>query len=122
VNATTFRALREVTRRESLSLRVRGACMAPAFEDGGTVRVRARRFYFPGDVLVFRTNAGDLAAHRMLGWRRAALVTKGDDCEVHDAPVTRQEILGAVDVPVRVIDRLRALASFAKIALRRLAR
>jgi hypothetical protein len=58
----------------------------------------------------------------MLGWRRAALVTKGDDCEVHDAPVTRQEILGAVDVPVRVIDRLRALASFAKIALRRLAR
>jgi hypothetical protein len=71
---------------------------------------------------VFRTNAGDLAAHRMLGWRRAALVTKGDGCAIHDAPVEPQAILGAVDLPVRVRDRILALRHFAGIAVRRMLR
>ena len=105
-----------------LSLRIRGLCMTPALDDGSEVLVRARRFYFPGDVLVFRTNAGDLAAHRMLGWRRAALVTKGDGCEIHDAPVTRHAILGAVELPVAVRDRIRAILEYARIVLRRLVR
>lgn len=96
--------------------------MTPAFGDGETVPVRERRVYFPGDILVFRTRAGDFAAHRMLGWRRAAVVTKGDRCEVHDPPVARNAIIGAVDVPVRVRDRVQALAQFGRIVLRRLAR
>jgi hypothetical protein len=122
MNSSTFQALRDVSRGAPLSLRIRGGCMVPALEDGAAVMVRARRFYFPGDVLVFRTNAGDLAAHRMLGWRRAALVTKGDGCEIHDAPVTSQAILGAVELPVRVRDRVRALRHFAGIAVRRILR
>lgn len=96
--------------------------MAPAIDDGAAVIVRARWFYFPGDVLVFRTNAGDLAAHRMLGWRRAALVTKGDGCEIHDAPVASHAILGAVDVPVPLRERVRAVLHLARIVLRRLLR
>lgn len=122
MNTPTFQVLREISRENALSLRIRGACMTPLLDDGTTVSVRARRFYLPGDVLVFRTNAGDLAAHRMLGWRRAAIVTKGDGCEIHDAPVNRQAILGAVDVPVRVRDRVSAMLQFGGIVLRRLAR
>jgi Peptidase S24-like len=122
MNAPLFQAIREMTREHTLSLRIRGACMTPTLDDGTTVAVRARRFYFPGDVLVFRTNAGELAAHRMLGWRRAAVVTKGDGCEIHDAPVASHSIIGAVDVPVRVRDRAKALLQFGGIVLRRLAR
>jgi hypothetical protein len=122
MNLSTFEALREVSRGAAMPLRIRGGCMAPAFDDGATVTVQARRFYFPGDVLVFRTNAGDLAAHRMLGWRRAALVTKGDGCEIHDAPVASHAILGAVDIPVRMGDRVRALGHFAGIVVRRMLR
>jgi hypothetical protein len=122
MNSSTFQALRDFSRGAPLSLRIRGGCMVPALEDGAAVMVRARRFYFPGDVLVFRTNAGDLAAHRMLGWRRSALVTKGDGCEIHDAPVASQAILGAVELPVRVRDRIRALRHFAGIAVRRILR
>ena len=96
--------------------------MTPALADGATVTVRQRRVYLPGDVLVFRTRAGDFAAHRMLGWRRSALVTKGDHCEIHDAPVARNAIIGAVDVRIKVSDRVKALASYARIVLRRLAR
>jgi len=121
MNTPLFQALREMS-ADSISFRIRGACMTPVLDDGTTVSVRARRFYLPGDVLVFRTNAGDLAAHRMLGWRRAALVTKGDTCEVHDPPVSRQAILGAADVPVRLRDRVSALLQFGGIVLRRLAR
>ena len=119
MNLSTFEALRDVSRGAAVPLRIRGACMVPALDDGSAVMVRARRFYWPGDVLVFRTKAGDLTAHRMLGWRRAALVTKGDGCEVHDAPVTPQSILGAVDLPVRVRDRVRALRHFANLVVRR---
>jgi hypothetical protein len=119
MNVSTFQALRELG---AVPLRIRGGCMVPALDDGAAVMVRARRFYFPGDVLVFRTSAGDLAAHRMLGWRRAALVTKGDGCEIHDAPVAWHSILGAVELPVRLRDRVRALGHFAGIAVRRLLR
>ncbi|MFL6246629.1 MAG: S24/S26 family peptidase [Thermoanaerobaculia bacterium] len=106
----------------SLPFRIRGACMAPAVADGETVTVHARRFYFPGDIVVFRTRAGDLAAHRMLGWRRAAIVTKGDGCEVHDPPVPHDAILGAVDVRVKARDRVKAVLQLGRIVLRRLAR
>ncbi len=122
MNASAFEVLRELCRGGVVPLRIRGLCMTPALEDSATVIVRARRFYFPGDVLVFRTGAGDLAAHRMLGWRRAALVTKGDGCEIHDAPVASHAILGAVDLPVRLRDRVRAVLHFGKIVLRRLLR
>jgi hypothetical protein len=122
MNSSTFQALRDFTHDAPLSLHIRGGCMVPSLADGAAVMVRARRFYFPGDVLVFRTNAGDLAAHRMLGWRRAALVTKGDGCEIHDAPVASHAILGAVELPVRLRDRARALRDFAGIAARRILR
>ena len=122
MNAPVLQVLREMSRGDALPMRIRGACMAPLFGDGDAFAVRARRFYLPGDVLVFRTRAGDLAAHRMLGWRRAAIVTQGDHCEVHDPPVPRDAIIGAVDLPVRARDRANALLQLARIVLRRLAR
>jgi hypothetical protein len=122
MNLSTFQILREMTHGGAVSLRIRGDCMAPALNDRTAVAVRARRFYFPGDVLVFRTNAGDLAAHRMLGWRGAAVLTKGDGCVIHDAPVAADAIVGAVDLPVRLRDRVRAIVDFAGIVLRRLVR
>jgi hypothetical protein len=104
------------------TLRIRGACMSPALDDGATITVRARRFYLPGDVIVFRTRAGDLAAHRMLGWRRAAIVTKGDSCEIHDAPVPADAIIGAAELRVNLGARVKALLAFGGIVLRRLLR
>jgi hypothetical protein len=122
MNSPAFEALRDVSRHTPVSLRIRGVCMTPTLDDTASVLVRARRFYFPGDVLVFRTNAGYLAAHRMLGWRRAAFVTRGDGCDLHDPPVARQSIIGAVDVRVALHDRLRALFYYAQIIGRRLLR
>lgn len=84
--------------------------------------VTPRKTYLPGDVVVFRTPAGDLAAHRVIGWRPAGLVTKGDGCVIHDAPVPADAIVGRVEGRVALRDRLRALATFAGILLRRAAR
>jgi len=119
MHANVHMLLREVAAREEISLAIRGACMEPKIAAGDVVRVRARRAYWPGDVLVFRSPAGDLVAHRLLGWRPAGLVTKGDDCAVHDAPVPRTAIVGAAAVPVRLRERLHAMAAFAAIAWRR---
>lgn len=116
--------LRGLAAEEPLPLRVRGACMRSALHDGAVVRAHRKRLYLPGDVLVFRTPAGDLAAHRLLGYRlargRFAFVTRGDHCDVHDAPVAPDAIIGAVrDIRVSLADRATALARFATLVLRR---
>lgn len=122
MHVISARALRELAAEEEISLRVRGACMSPHVGNGDVVRVRRRRVYLPGDVIVFRTSAGDLAAHRLLGWRPAGFVTRGDTCVVHDAPVRREEIVGRVQMRVSYRLRVRALAEFARIVVRRLFR
>jgi signal peptidase I len=114
--------LRDLAREGSSTVVVRGACMEPLLHSGDALSVRARRLYLPGDVIVFRTPAGELAAHRVLGWRPAGLITKGDHCDVHDGPVARKEIVGAADVSVSVGARLSAIGALLKIIARRLAR
>jgi hypothetical protein len=118
-----FSVLREIARREGVSVKVRGKCMEPVLGDGADVSVTARRIYFPGDVVVYRRRSGELVAHRVLGWRRAGLVTQGDHCDEHDPPVPPGEIVGAVDtIPVLARHRLRAILQLARIVMRRLTR
>lgn len=120
-----FEALRGLAREGPVEVVVRGDCMAPLLADGERVRVRAARVYWPGDVLVFRTADERLLAHRLLGWRyhagSLALVTRGDACVVHDAPVPPTAVLGRIaavrpGLPMRV----RSLLRFLGLALRRL--
>src|SRR6476661_8888754 len=96
VHQTSVQGLSGFAADGGVQLTIRGSCMSPLINDGASVLVRSRRRYLPGDVIVFRTPAGDLAAHRLLGWRPAGLVTKGDHCSIHDAPVQRDAIVGAV--------------------------
>ena len=114
--------LRELAAEGESRVRIRGGCMAPAIAADSEVAVGVRRVYWPGDVIVFRTPAGDLAAHRVLGWRPAGLITKGDHCDVHDAPVGGGDIVGAVNVHVGMRDRLRAIGTLLAIVRRRLTR
>lgn len=122
VDSRTFTALREAAAGERVAIVVRGRCMEPHLPAGEAVEVRARRVYLPGDVIVFRTPTGPLAIHRVLGWRPAGLVTRGDHCAEHDAPVRREAIVGAVCMRVGALDRLRALLHLLGIAGRRMAR
>jgi hypothetical protein len=117
-------ALRELAREEALEVVVRGACMAPLLADGQRVRVRPARFYWPGDVVVFRGADGRLTAHRLLGYRPGlAMVTRGDSCVIHDAPVPLAAVLGRVEgarpsAAVRLVSFFR----FCGLALARLGR
>lgn len=122
MDVRVFSALRELAREEDSPVVISGDCMEPLLRRGETVHVRARRRYFPGDVIVFRTRAGDLAAHRVLGWHPKGLITKGDDCVERDAPVSREDIVGAARVRIAFADRVRAFAAWTRIAARRIAR
>jgi hypothetical protein len=119
-----FAALRDLAREAPVEVEVRGDCMAPGLADGDRVRVAAARFYWPGDVVVFRAPDGRLLAHRVLGCRLygggLALVTRGDSCAVHDAPVPLSRVLGRVagDAPSPAA-RAAALRRFLGLALRR---
>ncbi|HKO58106.1 MAG TPA: S24/S26 family peptidase [Thermoanaerobaculia bacterium] len=123
MHARAFAFLRDLAASEAVRVRVRGDCMAPLIAAGTEVSVRRRALYLPGDVIVFRTTAGDLAAHRVLGYRAKGIVTKGDRCSLHDAPVARAQVVGAVEaLAVGGAARLRALGRFAAIVARRLGR
>ncbi|HEX4495837.1 MAG TPA: S24/S26 family peptidase [Thermoanaerobaculia bacterium] len=122
-----FAALRDLAREGAVEVVVRGGCMAPLLADGGRARVAAARLYLPGDVVVFRAADGRLLAHRLLGLRlhagALALVTRGDACAVHDAPVPRAALLGRVEgVRPTAAQRLRALLRFLGLAGRALRR
>ncbi|MFL6233055.1 MAG: hypothetical protein ACJ76N_07970 [Thermoanaerobaculia bacterium] len=119
-----FAALRDLAHEGPVEVTVRGGCMAPGLADGGRVRVAAARVYLPGDVVVFRAADGRLVAHRLLGYRpwgrRLALVTRGDSCPVHDAPVLLAAVLGRVEAAApTALARLRASWRFLGLALRR---
>jgi hypothetical protein len=123
-----FEALRGLAREGEVEVTVRGGCMAPGLADGGRVRVAAARFYLPGDVVVFRAADGHLVVHRLLGYRpfagRLALVTRGDTCPVHDAPVPLAAVLGRVRAAspgalARWRALLRASGRFLALVLRR---
>ncbi len=121
----TFTALRELAREAPVVVEVRGDCMAPLLADGERVEVAAARVYWPGDVVVFRAPDGRLLAHRLLGFRlyagALALVTRGDSCPVHDAPVPLSHVLGRVAaVAPGLGDRTAALRRFLGLVLARL--
>ncbi len=122
-----FAALRDLAREAPVEVRVRGDCMAPGVADGERVRVAAGRFYAPGDVVVFRAADGRLVAHRLLGYRlhagALALVTRGDACPVHDAPVPLAAVLGRVAaLRPTLAARAAALLGFLALAGSRLLR
>jgi hypothetical protein len=122
-----FAALRGLAREGPVEVIVRGGCMAPRLADGDRVRVVTARFYAPGDVVVFRAADGRLVAHRLLGYRPGAgglaLVTRGDFCPVHDAPVPLAAVLGRVEAarPTAAV-RLRSLLRFLGLVGRALGR
>ena len=125
--SSVFPALRGLAREAPLDVVVRGDCMLPLLADGDRVRVVAARVYWPGDVLVFRAPDGRLLAHRLLGYRPwaggLALVTRGDACVVHDAPVPLAAVLGRVEgIHPGVACRLRSFLRFVALAFRRLRR
>lgn len=108
-----FSALRQIAAESELEVRIVGGCMTPILADGGRVRVRPARFYWPGDVVVVRSAEGKLLAHRLLGlrpWRGGlAWVTQGDGCAIPDTPVASSALLGRVEgVTPTLRDRLRA--------------
>jgi len=120
-----FAALRDLAREAPVEVEVRGDCMAPRLADGERVRVAAARFYWPGDVVVFRAPDGRLLAHRVLGLRlhrgSLALVTRGDSCVIHDAPVPLVRVLGrTAGAAPSLADRAAALRRFLGLAWRRL--
>jgi hypothetical protein len=123
-----FAALRDLAREAPVAVAVRGGCMAPRLADGDRVQVAAARFYWPGDVVVFRASDGHLLAHRVLGYRfhrfqgsrGLALVTRGDACAVHDAPVPLARVLGRVaGAAPSPAARAAALRRFLGLALHR---
>lgn len=124
---SSFDALRGFAREGTVSVRVRGGCMAPVLADGSPVNVTAARLYWPGDVIVWSAPEGGLVAHRLLGYRlhrgSLALVTRGDSAAVHDPPVPLSRVLGRVSgARVPLSARGRAVLAFLGIALRRLVR
>jgi len=117
-----FAGVRSLAREAPVAVRVRGGCMAPRLADGDLVEVRAARFYWPGDVIVFRAPDGGLLAHRLLGYRlhagALALVTRGDACSTHDSPVPPGQVIGRVlQAPATLAVRARSVLHFLGIAL-----
>ena len=131
---TIHRGIRELACSVPVRFRVRGHCMAPLIDEAAEVEVAPAPVYLPGDIILFRSGAGRLKLHRLLGYRwhehQWKLVTRGDAAPIHDDPVALDQVVGkfrrgkgaqgAARVPLS--DRIKALAAFSRIVCRRLIR
>lgn len=123
-----FEAVRDLAREAPVAVTVRGGSMAPLLADGDRVEIAPARFYWPGDVVAFRSGDG-LIIHRLLGYRRyggrLAAVTRGDAAPRPDLPVALDQLLGRVVRPAGLVSpasRVRAAAAFLGLAVRRFRR
>lgn len=112
--------LRQVA-EEGVEVRISGGCMRPFLWDGDRVRVVRTRLWWPGDVLIFRDHKGCMLAHRLLGFYQRnghwKLLTQADSARRPDCSVFPEQVLGkAVDVPVTVSRRIRALGRYLHFA------
>ena len=93
-------ALGDITRSSALELHVRGDCMAPGLRDGDRVRIVAKSFYMPGDILAFSGADSRLLMHRLLGYRPTRkgwrIVTAADSANGIDPSVPPDRIIGRV--------------------------
>lgn len=120
-NSSTIRlALRDLA-WDGVRLHLTGECMSPHIKPDTEYTVRRRRFYWPGDVIVFEARDGTLTTHRLLGvymrdgvWK---LLTQADTAERPDFAVPTEQLIGRVEgVPPR---RLFALGRYLRFCLRR---
>ena len=100
---------------------IRGEYM-PSFTNGESVRVRRRRIYAPGDVVVVRRN-DYWDTHCFLGYaltsRGIVALTQADNASHADAASVTAAMVGRVQCEVTLADRCRALGRYAKAAIER---
>ena len=71
--------------------------MLPSIHPGDvlTVRNQAARNLSVGEIILAQCGRG-LVAHRIVGRRGSALVTRGDSLSQNDPPVNEEEVLGRI--------------------------
>ena len=104
----------------SFQIRIDGQCMAPALEDGKRVPVRASSQYWPGDILVFVDDFGQVLAHRLLGVylnkEGVYYLTQADNAQGADKGIARQQIIGKIMLPVPPTKRLHSIGRLLKFS------
>lgn len=106
---------------DGVRIRLDGDCMAPDLVSDSEYTIRRRRFYWPGDVLLFQARDGTLTTHRLLGvyprdgsWK---LLTQADAARRPDFAVPADQVIGRVEEARP--RRLFALGRFFRFCLRR---
>ncbi len=120
----THQILQTLMQKDSVTVHVCGMCMAPLITADAQLRVRRRRIYLPGDIVVFTTADNRYLVHRIIGLYRKGgrwkYLTQADNCARPDAAIGQDALLGRVTagdcltqaVRVPLFHRLRALARF----------
>jgi signal peptidase I len=122
-----LQTLRTAARDRAVTLKVKGDSMAPRLTDGEPITVLARRHYWPGDIVAFAADGGEVVVHRVVGFRPSgsgwALVTRGDAVAATDRPVARDRVIGKLaenrrPAPITAVERLQAWRTFAGLGWR----
>ena len=115
--------LREIASDE-LQLTVQGDCMTPSLGNGERIEITGARFYWPGDILVYRDQYGRLLVHRLLGYYRRngawKYLIQADNARGADMGAVRSQIIGkVVSTKPRLNNRIAAIWRYLGHATRR---
>jgi hypothetical protein len=73
--------------------------MYPILLDGQTVNVLPVNEFRTGDIVLYRDPMKRYLAHRILDVAGDYIVTAGDRNKIADAPITKEDVLGVLDLP-----------------------
>ena len=98
--AVIIDVLRDCAAEAPLGIRVRGNCMGDLLREGGSVAVRPRSCYWPGDIVVAHWPESGFRVHRVIGgyrkqgqWR---LLTQADRSPRPDKSIPVTAVIGKV--------------------------
>ena len=120
--------LRQMATEAPVTFRVSGQCMEPVIPAEAEIVVSARRRYWPGDIIAFRSALGELRVHRLIGFHRqrgrTLLQMRADATGTLDQLVGSEQIIGKVignprPLTVSLSSRIAAVARFARIQMGR---
>lgn len=86
----------EIERNNLVNVKVKGSSMLPTLKAGDIVSVSKSIEYKNGDIIAFITHYNGIVIHRIVKIEMNEIVTKGDNNNFCDTPISIQSVIGKV--------------------------
>ncbi len=83
--------------------------MKPSINIGDYIVVKEKKEYFEGDIVIYNDEDNTMVTHRIIDKNNQEFITKGDNNNIADKPITKDKIKGKVILVLPVIGSIQMM-------------